>query len=162
MADLTTLTLLLGRLGRLHEAAIADVCAAHRTTPAEMRVLSLLSHRAEGIASPSDIANFVVQTSGGLTATLRRLETDGAIERMADPNDGRGRIVVLTEHGRELHDRVVTAVVDRVGAVFDGFDLAATEQLVRDLVVSFEEIEGTPSSAGFVAGRIVDTAVPTS
>lgn len=149
--DLTTLTLLLGRLGRLNEAAVTDVCAAHSTTPAEIRVLSLLNHRPDGAASPSDIAGFVVQTSGGLTATLRRLETDGAITRTANPNDGRGRIVVLTEEGRALHDRVIEAIVTRVGSALAGIDLDQADAIVRELVVAFEHAEGIPSSAGFVA-----------
>ena len=102
--DLPTLTLLLGRLGRLNEAAVNDVCAQHGTTSAEVRVLLMLSHRPEGAASPSDIARFVVQTSGGLTATLRRLEADGHVERRPDPHDGRGRLVALTPAGRKSRD----------------------------------------------------------
>lgn len=156
MVDLTTMTLLLGRLSRLNEAAVTDVCADHGTTPAELRVMALLVHRPEHAASPSDIAAFVVQTSGGLTATLRRLETDGHVERVADPADGRGRLVVLTESGATFHERVVGAVVARVSQAFADLDLSEVDHVVRGLVEGFERVEGSPSSAGFVAG------VPTS
>lgn len=156
MVDLTTMTLLLGRLSRLNEAAVTDVCADHGTTPAELRVMALLVHRPEHAASPSDIATFVVQTSGGLTATLRRLETDGHVERVADPADGRGRLVVLTESGATFHERVVGAVVARVSQAFADLDLADVDRVVRGLVEGFERVDGSPSSAGFIAG------VPTS
>lgn len=146
------MTLLLGRLSRLNEAAVTEVCADHGTTPAELRVMALLMHRVERAASPSDIAAFVVQTSGGLTATLHRLETDGHVERVADPSDGRGRLVVLTEPGAVFHERVVGAVVSRVSQAFEGLDLDQVDRLVRDLVDGFERAEGSPSSAGFVAG----------
>jgi DNA-binding MarR family transcriptional regulator len=155
-ADLTTMTLLLGRLSRLNEAAVADVCAAHGITPAELRVMALLAHRPSRSASPSDIAAFVVQTSGGLTATLRRLETDAHVVRVADPTDGRGRLVELTDAGAVAHDRIFAAVVARVSRAFDGLDLGDVDRLIRDLVEGFERVEGSPSSAGFVAG------VPTS
>lgn len=152
MVDLTTMTLLLGRLSRLNESAVTEVCAEHGTTPAELRVMSLLAHRIDGAASPSDIATFVVQTSGGLTATLRRLETDGHIERVADPDDGRGRLVVLTDAGAAFHQRVLDAVVSSVARAFDGLDLSRLDAIIRDLVAGFERVDGAPSSAGFVAG----------
>jgi DNA-binding MarR family transcriptional regulator len=153
-ADPATLTLLLGRLARLNEAAVTDVCVDHATTPAEVRVLSLLVHRADGAASPSDVATFVVQTSGGLTATLRRLETDGYVGRVPDPDDGRGRLVVLTDSGRTFHDRVLGAIVARTMTTIGGLDLAAIDTSVRALVEAFETAQGLPSSAGFVAGSV--------
>jgi DNA-binding MarR family transcriptional regulator len=159
MVDLTTMTLLLGRLSRLNEAAVTEVCAEHSTTPAELRVMALLVHRPDRSASPSDIASFVVQTSGGLTATLRRLETDGYVQRLADPTDGRGRLVVITEAGSAFHERVVTAVVARVSRAFDGLELADVDRLIRQLVDGFERAEGSASSAGFVAGVATSPAV---
>jgi len=153
-ADPTTLTLLLGRLARLNESAVTEVCVDHGTTPAEVRVLSLLAHRPGVSASPSDIAAFVVQTSGGLTATLRRLETDGHVDRVADPDDGRGRLVVLNDSGRTFHDRVLGAIVARTMATIGGLDLAAIDMCVRALVEAFETAQGLPSSAGFVAGSV--------
>lgn len=152
MTDLASLTLLLGRLSRLNESVVADVCADHGITPAETRVMSLLVHRPDRSASPSDIADFVVQTSGGLTATLRRLEADGLVEREADPLDGRGRLVVLTDAGETVHARVIGAIVVRVTRIVDGLDLPVVDDQVRLLVDAFERDGGLPSSAGFQAG----------
>ncbi len=156
MTDLTTLTLLLGRLGRLNEAAVNEVCARHGTTSAEIRVMSMLSHRPEGAASPSDIATFVVQTSGGLTATLRRLEAEGHIERGPDPDDGRGRLVALTAGGRAFHYLVLGAIVERTGAALGHHDLEPLDLAIRTLLAALEEAGGQPSSAGFVAGTVLE------
>ena len=161
MADPTTFALLLGRLARLNEAVVNEICADNGTTPAEVRVMSLLSHRPDRSASPSDIAGFVVQTSGGLTATLRRLETDGLIDRRPDPSDGRGKLVVLTEAGAAFHTHMLDAITGRIARVTAAIDLDAADALVRSLVEAFEVDGGLPSSAGFQAGVAVTASVPT-
>ena len=70
--DPLTFTFLLGRLGRLTDSMTTDICAEAATTPAEIRVLAYLVHAPEHTARPSDVARFVVQTSGGLTADPTR------------------------------------------------------------------------------------------
>ncbi|MDW3219483.1 MAG: MarR family transcriptional regulator [Acidimicrobiales bacterium] len=157
MADPTTFALLLGRLGRLNEAMVAEICADHDTTPAEVRVMSLLIHRPGRSASPSDIARFVVQTSGGLTATLRRLESDGFVERRPDPADGRGKLVVLTVAGVAFHGRVIDAITTGLERIVRDIPLADASEIVRSLVVAFEADTGLPSSADFRAGVAVPT-----
>lgn len=155
MADPTTLTLLLARLSRLIERTIIDVCTLHGTTPAELRVLSMLSHRPGGAGSPSDIARWVVQTSGGLTATLKRLEDDGHVERRPDPDDGRGRLVALTDAGRAFHDRVLADLVERNAEIFGTVDTDAALAAVRELTSAFERSAGLPSSGDFVAASTI-------
>ena len=152
--DLTTLTLLLARVTRLSESVTAEVCTTHGTTPAELRVLSMLSHRPGGAGSPSDIARWVVQTSGGLTATLKRLEDDGYVERRPDPDDGRGRLVALTDDGRVFHDRLLADLVEQVGGVLAGIDTVGALDVIRELAGALERAAGLPSSDGFVAGTI--------
>lgn len=161
VADLTTLTLLLGRLGRLNESLIALVCVEHGTSPAELRVLLFLSQQPDGAASPRHLARFVVQTTGGLTATLGRLETAGLVERRPDPTDGRGKIVSITPAGHELHDRALAAVVDRTAGALTGVDLDAADAAVRSMVGALEDHAGLPSSRGFVA-RASDADVRSS
>ena len=153
--DLTTLTLLLARVGRLSESLALDVCAARGTTPAEFRVLALLRHRPGGAGSPSDIARWVVQTSGGLTATLRRLEADGHVERRPDPDDGRGRLVALTDRGRAFHDELLDELVERHRPAVADLGLDVTLHTVRGLVAGLERANGLPASDGFVAGHVL-------
>ena len=149
--DLTTLTLLLGRLGRLNELLVNSICAEHGTSAAELRVLLFLTQQPTGAASPRHVARFVVQTTGGLTATLGRLETAGLVERRPDPNDGRGKIVSITAAGRDLHDRALDSIVARTGETIRGIDLTQLDLVVRSLVGSFEQSVGLPSTRDFVA-----------
>ena len=152
--DPLTLTFLLGRLGRLTDSMTTDICAEAATTPAEIRVLAYLVHAPEHTARPSDVARFVVQTSGGLTATLSRLESAVLIERRPDPTDGRGKLVVLSEDGRRLHDTVITRLTDATAAAVADLDLDDVGTHVRDLIIALERAAGLPTSAGFVANPL--------
>src|ERR1700704_2415328 len=61
--------------------------------------------------SPTRLFNSVILSSGAMTNRLDRLEAMGFVEREPDPTDRRGRLVALTDRGRELVD---TAVVDHL------------------------------------------------
>ena len=148
--DPLTLTFLLGRLGRLTDSMTTDICAEAATTPAEIRVLAYLVHAPEHTARPSDVARFVVQTSGGLTATLSRLESAGLVERRPDPSDGRGKLILLSGEGRRLHDTVITRLTDAAAAAVSDLDLDDVGTHVRDLIIALERAAGLPTGAGFV------------
>jgi DNA-binding MarR family transcriptional regulator len=152
--DPLTLTFLLGRLGRLTDSMTTDICADAATTPAEIRVLAYLVHAPERTARPSDVARFAVQTSGGLTATLGRLESAGLIKRRPDPTDGRGKLIVLSGDGRRLHDAVITRLTAATAAAVGDLDLDDVGIHVRDLVIALERAAGLPTSAGFVANPL--------
>ncbi len=145
--DAATLGLLLTRLGRLNEQFLAEHHRRHDTTSAEASVLLMLANSPEAVVSPSFIAERIVQTSGGLTATLKRLEARGWVERHPDPADGRGRLVALTDAGRTAHDAVFADLVDRYRLVFTDLDDDAALAAVRDLVRGFERLTGASSSA---------------
>jgi DNA-binding MarR family transcriptional regulator len=145
---LETLVLLLARLGALNDVLIAEVCAREGVTAAELRTLGVL-RRTGGEASPSVIARMIVQTSGGLTATLKRLAGRGLVTRRADTTDGRGRLVVLTPAGEAVHDRMVAALLARYERVFAGVDVDAALVTVRSLVEPLEEATRAASSAAW-------------
>ncbi len=46
-------------------------------------------------------------TSGAMTACLDRLERNGLIARVADPNDRRSSAAELTSEGRKLIDKAI-------------------------------------------------------
>ena len=51
--------------------------------------------------SPTELADVVVRSSGGMTQILDRLERAGLVARAADPTDRRKVVVGLTDVGRE-------------------------------------------------------------
>ncbi|MED5600489.1 MAG: MarR family transcriptional regulator [Actinomycetota bacterium] len=142
-----TLGLLLTRLGRLNEQFLADHHRRHHCTSAEAAVLMLLANHDTQAVSPTFIGEWIVQTSGGLTATLRRLEQRGWIRRLPDPADGRGRLVTLTAAGTAAHDAQFEDLVETYRMVFAEVDAAAGLSAVRDLMRGFESLQGIASSA---------------
>jgi len=141
---LPTLVLLLARLERLNETLVSGVCRSHDLSASELRVLAMLHHRAvDGRVSPSRLADWIVQTSGGLTATLRRLEEAGYIVRGDDPADGRGRLVQITDGGREFYSTVFGELIRRYGVALRGVDQEAALGTVRGLIAALEASEGS-------------------
>jgi DNA-binding MarR family transcriptional regulator len=157
--SLPTVVVLLARLGGLNEALIHEVCRAHDTGPAELRTLAALRHQAAtGPVTPTALARWIVQTSGGLTATLKRLEARGFVERSTDPLDRRSRLVGLTAAGADFHDAVFADLVARYDALFGDVDLDAALDAIRSLIGPFEQVLHARPSAGWDVGDLA--AVP--
>lgn len=57
--------------------------------------------------TPTELRDSVLITSGAMTACLDRLEGNGLIARVADPNDRRSSAAELTADGRKLIDRAI-------------------------------------------------------
>jgi DNA-binding MarR family transcriptional regulator len=78
----------------------------------EHHVLSTL--RLVGHAlSPTQLSQSAIQTTSGMTKTLRRLEKAGLIARVADPADGRRQLIRLTREGTQViarHSSQITAL----------------------------------------------------
>ncbi len=156
---LSTLVVLLARLGSLNEALIHEVSRAHDTGPAELRTLAALRHQAtKGPVTPTALARWIVQTSGGLTATLRRLERKGLVERSVDPQDGRSRLVGLTAAGAEFHDAVFADLLARYEALLHDIDVDAALGAVRSLIGPFEQALRAQPSLGWDVAELA--AVP--
>lgn len=99
----TGIVVWLSRLARAHEAVVARLNEQHGLLRSETGVLiTLWLLGAEGGLRPSLLAAAMEQTTGGMTATLKRLEGAGLIERMEDPTDGRVLLAQLTASGRDV------------------------------------------------------------
>ncbi len=64
-------------------------------------ILMLLSRQPEGV-SMGNLARELVVTKGNVTGVVKRLESDGLIERVVDKNDRRIQTVKMTDKGREV------------------------------------------------------------
>lgn len=58
--------------------------------------------------TPTQLRDSVLITSGAMTACLDRLENNGLIARVADPNDRRSSAAQLTAEGRKLIDKAIS------------------------------------------------------
>lgn len=84
-------------------------------------------------ASMQSVANLLAMDRTTLTAALKPLERRGLVTTTIDPNDRRGRRLILTQTG---HDLLATAmpVWQREHALLDaGFSLNGAERLRDDL-----------------------------
>ena len=69
-----------------------------------------------------------------MTNTLQRLEARGLVKVSADPGDGRGKLVGLTDAGRDMRERCV----DSVGAVLERLSREVSE---RDVAAAMPILE---------------------
>ena len=60
--------------------------------------------------APAKIAGAVQVTKGAMTGTLKRLEAEGWISVTADPDDGRGKVVMLTPEGRAIRETALSVL----------------------------------------------------
>jgi DNA-binding MarR family transcriptional regulator len=148
--SLPTLVVLLGRLGRLNEAVLQEVCRRHDATVAEIQVLAVMHHTAtDGPTSPTSLARSIVQTSGGFSATLRRLEARGFARRAPHPDDRRGRLVEITPDGEALFDAAFSDLLARFRFLFEDVDVDHALATVRLLVNAFERHADLGSTANW-------------
>ena len=80
-------------------------------------------------------------TSGTISVRIDRLAEDGLVERRPDPGDGRNSLIVLTEQGRLVFERVVPAHLEnerRLLVALDDDERAVLATLLRKLLVEYE------------------------
>jgi DNA-binding MarR family transcriptional regulator len=120
---------LLGRVSRIErllEVRRQEVLRPDGLTTADIDVLASLWRHPDG-QRPRDLRRTMMVGSGTLTPRLDRLAAEGWLRRRPDPDDRRGRVLVLTERGR----RRVPALVERLLAV-ENEALAALPRTVVD------------------------------
>jgi DNA-binding MarR family transcriptional regulator len=104
-----------GVIGRLHRLAghlTEQLCVVYRRyglSEGEFDVLAALRRAGPPFErAPGELAQFTMVTTGAMTKRIDRLERDGLVTRRRSAEDGRGRVVALTNAGRELIDRAFT------------------------------------------------------
>ena len=85
-----------------------------RRLPDDLRMSQfvVLDHlvRLGGEWSPVRLANAFQVTKGAMTNTLQRLEKRGFLRVVADPRDGRGKLVSITAAGKKMRVRCVECI----------------------------------------------------
>lgn len=72
----------------------------------------VLNHlvRLGGAWSPVWLADAFQVTKGAMTNTLQRLDKRGLVQIVADPSDGRGKLVSITQAGRNMRARCLESI----------------------------------------------------
>lgn len=104
-----------GVIGRLHRLAghlteeLNVVYRRYGLAEGEFDVLATLRRAGEPYErAAGELARFTMVTTGAVSKRIDRLERDGLVTRRRSATDGRGRVIALTEAGRELIDRAFT------------------------------------------------------
>lgn len=101
--------------------------------------------------SPTQLYVALMRTSGAMTHRLRRLEHQGLIRRVSDPDDARALLVELTRSGRALVDRVAPVHLENERALLEplsGEEQQTLAHLLRKLLLAYERQHPTPPPAG--------------
>lgn len=126
------------RIKRGHEATLKEF----GLTYPEWHVLGAL--RNGGPRTPGVLARYLELSTGAMTSRLDKLEGEGLIRRVPDPDDRRSVIVEITDAGRaKYHD--AASVQARKEAFFTRALTESEKQrlnaLLRKVMLAFEEAE---------------------
>jgi MarR family 2-MHQ and catechol resistance regulon transcriptional repressor len=100
----------------------------------DFAVLEALLHK--GPLPVNEIGRRILLTSGSITTAIDRLETKGLVERRADDNDRRARIVHLTKLGRRMIEKTFgdhAAHMERLASVLQHRERDVLLRLLRKL-----------------------------
>jgi DNA-binding MarR family transcriptional regulator len=133
------------RIERLLDGRRLDVLRPHGLSTTDIDVLaSLWRHHPDG-QRPRDLRRTMMIGSGTLTPRLDRLEADGWLRRRPDPDDLRGRVLVLTESGRRKVPQLVERLLAVENAALVSLPRSSVERLVTDLTRLVTALERSPS-----------------
>jgi Transcriptional regulators len=129
--------------GRLLVRALERRLLPLGMTPALMPVLMYLE---AGPMTQKDLAECVGVEQPTMAATIKRLERDGWIQRLPNPDDGRSSLVSLTDKARQMRPKV-EAVVDQINATaLTGFSSTEREQYFALLTRIIKALEADTGS----------------
>jgi DNA-binding MarR family transcriptional regulator len=118
------------------------VFAEHELTRPNFEVLVTLARlEDEGGITQRQLMDALGLTSGTVSVRIDRLVAQALVERRPDPRSGRNVLIALTDHGREVFERVVPAHLAneaRLLTALSDQDRRLLEGLLRKLLVEFE------------------------
>jgi DNA-binding MarR family transcriptional regulator len=86
-------------------------------------------------------------SSGAITNRIDRVEAEGLVKRLPDPNDRRGTIVRLTPKGRALADRAIKLHFAALTEALSGINRGERDKLAKLLAKLLMSVEGRHAKA---------------
>lgn len=144
-------------IGRLSRAAIAvdsrieATLAAHGLDAATFDVLATLLRSGEPHRiSPAELSQDAMISTSAVAQRLNKLEQRGLVSREANPSDGRGTLVTLTERGKNLVESALPHHLDTEHRIIETLTAVERTQLATMLSKIFEaatSARANPASA---------------
>ena len=128
----TSPLLVLGRIQRL--ATLCDPLlrapfAQADLAPGDFDVLAALRRVPAQALSNGDLARATLVTPGAMTKRIDRLAQPGLVTRDRDPEDARGRVVMLTADGERLVDRLMADHMANEATILSALDSEEFQRL---------------------------------
>lgn len=131
------------RIARLLEKHRETVLAEYGLNVWSFDVLATLRRQGSPYQlKPTDLYGLLMLSSGAMTNRIDRLEEDGVVVRLRDPDDRRSVIVQLTPKGIELMDTVMPVLFEKEKQFLEQFTTNETQtftKLLRRFLLSFDE-----------------------
>ena len=110
--------------------------AGYDVTPAQARLAQRIADDGSRLTDLAESAQVTKQTASLLVTALER---EGLVERVPDPDDGRARLIGLTERGREASRQAMQVVigVEREWTEHLGVELAGQ---LREALLKLREV----------------------
>lgn len=126
---------------------------AHLTMP-QLKILLMIA--AGGGSSGQELQRFMGVSPATVTGIVDRLVAHDLVTRHEDPHDRRVRRVVLSAHGRETVDRIITAGTERQARVLRRMSTDELEIIIRasELLVAAAEADAAEDEAAQNAGNL--------
>lgn len=138
--DVTRLRRVIGRLARLLNAAPVS----ENLTPTQASVLGLVSHR--GPIGMTDLADLEGLNPTMLSRVVAKLVDDDLVIRMPNPADQRAVQLEATDHGLDVHGRIIASRTATVAKSLDGLTPDVTQALLDALPALEALAEGLRST----------------
>jgi DNA-binding MarR family transcriptional regulator len=143
----TSLGYQVNHLGRLLAQALAQRLKPFGVVPGQFaQLLALYEH--DGLTQ-AELCRIVQIEQPTMANTLARMERDGLISRVPDPEDGRRALVTLTAHARDISPDLTDAAKAVNATATTGLSKAEVDTFMATLARIIENLEGvaTPSRA---------------
>lgn len=79
-----------------------QVLASYCVTPSQFRIMDFVIEKPNDSVRQIDIENYFSLSNPTVTGIVQNLEKKGFIEKIPNPNDGRSKVLHITEKGFEL------------------------------------------------------------
>jgi DNA-binding MarR family transcriptional regulator len=126
----------MGIIGRLHRLAdhlhgeLRPVFAGAGLSDGDFDVLASLRRAGAPYSlTAGDLAVWTMVTSGAVTKRVDRLVEAGLVRREVAPDDGRSRVITLTDEGRALIDELFPQHIDNEHRLLAGLSEAERRRL---------------------------------
>lgn len=94
--------------------------------------------------TPTELADALLLTGGGMTVRLHRLQKAGLVNRHPNPHDGRGVLVRLTPTGTDLVEHALPTVLDAQSKSVASLEHVERQQLADLLRAMLEGLGDSP------------------